>query len=62
MLKFYKLRNIVVHAAPSVGEHQKFCHECGQSLHNKCTACDAPLKQDAKFCPDCGKAVVDDEA
>lgn len=35
-------------------QNSKFCHECGELLVKKCSACGIIIKNDAKFCPDCG--------
>lgn len=32
----------------------KFCPECGEALHKKCTTCNAALEGNPKFCPECG--------
>ena len=40
----------------------KFCEDCGSALQDElqeihCTSCGSILKDDAKFCPECGKKV-----
>ena len=32
----------------------KFCHKCGEKWEMHCKKCSANLKEDFKFCPDCG--------
>lgn len=46
-----------------IDENSNFCQHCGSKVvvENKCPHCGAmPLPLDAKFCPDCGKAIEED--